>query len=1158
MDYGKLEVPDKKGLLLNYNGNPLIVSNNLTGFSDWDNAASSDAREKNSIKIWNVLRAKDEKLNFRRELALHPDGSAELTVKFWKASYTDGKRMYSFAVPFSALKGCKYTALVGRTYNTKQITGVIDDKFNDYIGGTVPLDRLIHYLAFESEKVHLVFDFNPYGVTQMYSDYPYTGEPMSIAKVNRAGNFLIFTLIDMKQGSGGGVYAAKTIIYPGVYDYDSRHPYQKWTYRGGPEPLAYYSFGTPAKIASRVEPEGDGPAARTGTPPPPKPPIGVRADLGLYAPSKAAGWEKAAGLQLTDNKSLNIFANAVYSSSGSPATFLIDVKPGIYVLTLKLGHPDSDIGPFDIMINGKPSVSDIRVSKGETETVLIPCYIRAPEKQISVQLQGKKQWAMNSIGVQTLLYQNEDFFWDRGLWLADGLFEPDFSVPGVARKKKSFVFEPKVVSRTAFQKSPYEYSSREKEILLPPNVPANAWRANMKMTVWADESHSATGFEFNTKELAERRVLELKAQGYNTINCASLFWNQGFTDRWDEAIAMTRLVCDAAHKYGLKVVYHMDGPVPLYHNTGLANMLSHLDWMQTDVQYGLPTFIHMNPNYPGFRDDFFERLVRLAKEANLDGYMIDELTYSSIKYSGDPATRKVFEAETGLRLPTDTSSSVWFNDDDSLWRQWIRWRQKNVGDWMLALRKELNKINPNISLFTYTTHYGFTEPWANKEFGLTIQEMGRSCDMVGTEIMSRNVFDAYRSVFALRKAKAALGDYLGSSVYGLVYPAGDPSIAYFGWALNYMNRQLTWSSLIPGANMQRYLDWPDQMVYHKSRSVSDAAILISASSRDFGKYMASFPDAHGASELLSDAHIQHDFIVEEDLNPAKLAGYKALFLCSVPCLSKKQVGVIRDFVNNGGILFATGHTSLLDENGKPLDHLQLADLFGADVESATTVNGLAFRKKATAEKISYPLSLIKVKLTNGGKVTVVGEMEDASGKSAGPGLIENAFGKGFCIYSPCQTGMVNFEKEHSAAVKWDYEKNSDWAKLFMSEVEKYLSPKLSFQAVQVPERVLVSVTMDKGSAPAEMRVHILNATGAAKLKKGDIVASKKAADSFPMLDKDIIFTIRQPGIQSATVVSPDYQGGRSVKIENKGNDTYQFLVKKEDCRTFSDVIIKLK
>jgi hypothetical protein len=1159
MDYGRLEIADENGLLLNYQGRPLIISNNLVGFSDWNRVSGRDTRIKNGRKIWNALQDKGGKMQFRREVALHPDGSVELTVKAHYASYTDGNRGYSFTIPFAALKDCKFTARVGRTSATKEITGVLDDYFKDsYIGGASGNDKLVHYLAFESEDVHLVFDFNPYGVTQMYSEFPFAGEPTGVATVCKAGDSLVFTLFTRKHESAGGVYAAKAVIYPGVYEYDARHPYQSWTYRGGPEPISYYSFGAPDPNAARAALEGvKPPEASSGLPPASRPAI-QRAHLDLYRLGKAAGWEKADGLRLTEKPSSNIFAKAVYSPTGSPATFLMDIKPGIYVLTLKLGDPEADIGPFDVLINGKPSVTDIQTVRGETETVLIPHYVRTPETQIRIQFQGQKRWAVNAIAAQVLLYPNEDFFWDRGFWQADGLFEPDFSVPGVVGKRQTFEFLPKVASRTAHQKSAYEYSSKEKEILLPPNVTATAWRANMKMATWTDAGNAATGFEFNTPELAERRVLELKANGYNTINYVSMFWNQGYTERWDEAIAMTRLVCDAAHKHGLKVIYHMDGPVPLYQNTGLANLLSHLDWMQADVQYGLPTFDHMNPNHPGFRDDFYERLVRMAKESSLDGYMIDELTYSSIKYSGDPATRALFEKETGLRLPVDTSSPVWFNDDEVLWRQWIRWRQKNVGDWMLALRKELNKINPNISLFTYTTHYGFTEPWANREFGLTPQEMGRSCDMVGTEIMSRNVFDAHRSVFALRKAKAALGDYLGSYVYGLVYHQGDPSIAYFGWALNYMNRQLTWCSLIQDASMQRYLDWPEQMVFHESKSVGEAAILISGSSRDFGKYMASFPDAHGTSELLSDAHIQHDFIVEEDLDPAKLARYKALFLCSTPCLSKPQVAAIRNYVRGGGILFATGHTSLLNENGEDMQRLQLADLFGADVESVATANDLVFHKKSMPEKLAYPFSLIKVKPLTGGRGVVVGEMEDASGKPAGPGLIENAFGKGFCIYSPCQIGMVNWEKEHTAAAKWEYEENSSWANLLMAEVRQYLSPKLSFQALQIPERVLVSLTADKRSPPAEMRVHLLNATGAGKLKKGDVVPPKKAADSFPMLEKDIVFTIRQPGVMSAVVVSPDYRGERKVKVENKGNDNYQFQVRKEDCQTFSDVIIKLK
>jgi hypothetical protein len=48
---------------------------------------------------------------------------------------------------------------------------------------------------------------------------------------------------------------------------------------------------------------------------------------------------------------------------------------------------------------------------------------------------------------------------------------------------------------------------------------------------------------------------------------------------------------------------------------------------------------------------------------------------------------------------------------------------------------------------------------------------------LGTEIMSRNVFDCYRPVLAHRKMKAALGRHFNSPVFGLVYHLDDPAFS---------------------------------------------------------------------------------------------------------------------------------------------------------------------------------------------------------------------------------------------------------------------------------------------------------------------------------------------------------------------------------------------
>ena len=65
-------------------------------------------------------------------------------------------------------------------------------------------------------------------------------------------------------------------------------------------------------------------------------------------------------------------------------------------------------------------------------------------------------------------------------------------------------------------------------------------------------------------------------------------------------------------------------------------------------------------------------------------------------------------------------------------------------------------------------------------------------DFLGTEIMTRNVLEASRAVMSYRKLKNSLHRAFGAPIYGLVYPEGDWDLAYFGWALNNMNGQITW------------------------------------------------------------------------------------------------------------------------------------------------------------------------------------------------------------------------------------------------------------------------------------------------------------------------------------------------------------------------------
>ena len=94
-------------------------------------------------------------------------------------------RGYSFSIPLRVLNRATFKALTGRSYATKIVEGRIaadmpDGSITSAGGGQ---SFRVRFIAFKSDTLQLVFDLNPYGTTQMYTDYPFSGEPMATAAV---------------------------------------------------------------------------------------------------------------------------------------------------------------------------------------------------------------------------------------------------------------------------------------------------------------------------------------------------------------------------------------------------------------------------------------------------------------------------------------------------------------------------------------------------------------------------------------------------------------------------------------------------------------------------------------------------------------------------------------------------------------------------------------------------------------------------------------------------------------------------------------------------------------------------------------------------------------------------------------------------------------
>ncbi len=184
------------------------------------------------------------------------------------------------------------------------------------------------------------------------------------------------------------------------------------------------------------------------------------------------------------------------------------------------------------------------------------------------------------------------------------------------------------------------------------------------------------------------------------------------------------------------------------------------------------------------------------------------------------------------------------------------------------------------------------------------------------------------------------------------------------------------------------------------------------------------PNAMQAASRLLTAHLPFRVVTKGSL--AALERLKVLILPNVNLMDAEECATIRNWVREGGTLYASGSTSLVDKRGKLHDDFQLSDVLGVSLEGkpdwsgrahylAPTPEGQAFFGDFTAK---YPALTrdygLSVKARPGARVlaTTTLPWPAPSGDrfasihsdppwqtTENPELVENSFGRGRCLYA---------------------------------------------------------------------------------------------------------------------------------------------------------------
>lgn len=94
--------------------------------------------------------------------------------------------------------------------------------------------------------------------------------------------------------------------------------------------------------------------------------------------------------------------------------------------------------------------------------------------------------------------------------------------------------------------------------------------------------------------------------------------------------------------------------------------------------------------------------------------------------------------------------------------------------------------------------------------------------------------------------------------------------------------------------------------------------------------------------LIEDEGLQYNFVSYMQLEQGELlkGGYRLLVLPQSSSLSMAEVGAIREFISQGGIVIADGEPATFDEHSRRLSRSPLADLFGGPHDQAVTILNL--------------------------------------------------------------------------------------------------------------------------------------------------------------------------------------------------------------------------
>ena len=627
------------------------------------------------------------------------------------------------------------------------------------------------------------------------------------------------------------------------------------------------------------------------------------------------------------------------------------------------------------------------------------------------------------------------------------------------------------------------------------------------------------------REQSEEAVSKLKDLGV-TLVVIPLYLGFGL-EAEKENIEDARKLAELLRRYGIRVGVYVGSTI--MYETFLLEKPEAKEWFVQDylgkpVIYDHQTFRkRVYFMHPGYRE-YMKGVLRVG----IEDLKVDLIHFDNTSMQAEPAIfqhpmavedfrsflQKRYTAE-GMKKRLGFSDvrhvepprSDWpvTTIDDPLWQDWAEFRCHQLARYYGEMKEFIRGLNPNVAIATnpHTGISGWNTIWnQGVDYPTLVPQMdivwSEEGDYAGTtsEGTLLSKIRTYKMATILKKrvltyttnSTVAEGAFFGNIPGGRVQMA--ESMVYNRQSLGNVGGGL--AGYYRPEEERRYIRFFREHfdLYRGVETVADVALLYSHATMGFNNERPAVSFMLFAQTLIQ-AKVPFDLVFDQHLKD--LSKYRVLVIADQECLDDEQLELIRKYVQQGGGLVATEHTSLYTEWRRRRPDFGLKDLF--------QVTAPDWRGQDAPEKV---LEVGKVQHEVGrGRVAYVAEVKPV-------------------IEKPPAAAMTN--------AYWKLPEN--WESLV--EAAQWAAGGRMTLKVEAPLTVTAELLRQPGTG--KLLLHLINYD----------------AERTPMV-KNIQVRLRRPEeVKELTVLSPD-EGGAQTLTPTREEGALAFTV--PTLKTYSVVVI---